>query len=172
MKLIKSYKKEEKIFGFKLDEGTRAVVEILSRNVPTEEIVDLLSKITEDFDTKFGTRNDAIASFNSYRKFLKRSRIINTIVPAAVEFVSLASIMALATQATYGIGYKHGINNNLLEEGRRLFLDYLTESARKNPDGKVIRVSNKATDEVAYLVTKFVTEKPEAFDNNNITKLA
>ena len=172
MKLIKSYKKEEKIFGFKLDEGTRAIVEILSRNVPTEEMVDLLSKITEDFDTKFGTRNEAIAKFNSYRKFLKRSRIINTIVPTVVEFVSLASIIALATQATYGIGYKHGVNNNLLEDGRRLFLDYLAESARKNPDGKVIKITNEVTDEVAYLVTKFVTEKPETFNDNDLTKLA
>ena len=92
--------------------------------------------------------------------------------PTVVEFVSLASIMALATQATYGIGYKHGINNNLLEDGRRLFLDYLAESARKNPDGKVIKITNEVTDEVAYLVTKFVTEKPEAFNDNDLTKLA
>ena len=159
MKIFNYPKKEKKLFGKELPERTRNVTKTLVKLGYDNEII---VKLLKAMDIEVPSEN-----FDKYLKYIKHDLTFNdclyfgagvAIGIGTAYFIYKIGFADGVTKALDSDMYKDLIKDKVCDGKEQLINDILSDAATK-PQGCVIGVGK-----IGYLVTKFVTERPDGFD--------
>ncbi len=159
MKIFNYPKKEKKLFGKELPERTRNVTKTLVKIGYDDERI---MKLLEAMDIEAPSEN-----FDKYLKYIKHDFTFNDCL-----YIGAGVAIGIgAAYAIYKIGFADGtskaldsdmykdlITDKVCDGKEQLINDILSDAVTK-PGGCVVGVGK-----IGYLVTKFVTERPDGFD--------
>lgn len=159
MKIFNYPKKEKKLFGKELPEETRNMIKtLINLSYDDTRIVELLNAM--DFEVPS-------ENFDKYLKFIRHDLTFNNclVIGAGIAIgVGTAYII-------YKIGSADGVTKALnsdmykdlvtekVRDGKEQLLNDILGDAATRPEGCVVKAGK-----IGYLITKFVTERPEGFD--------
>ena len=159
MKIFNYPKKEKKLFGKELPEETRNMIKtLINLGHDDTRIVKLLNAM--DFEVPS-------ENFDKYLKFIRHDLTFNNCL-----FIGAGIAIGVGTAyIIYKIGSVDGVTKALdsdmykdlvaekVRDGKEQLINDILSDAVTRPEGCVVRAGK-----IGYLVTKFVTERPDGFD--------
>jgi hypothetical protein len=160
-------KKEQKIFGFELSDGTRAVIKMLSEGskTPVSEAMEVVS-ICKEFDQI--PDDELEKDLEKYMKIIRRRYIIRNI--ADIGFT--CGTIAYTSYLCYNLGVTSGVKaalssdayNNVRDNAKEELLDELETKALE--DGQAAVKHNLNDGSERWLVCHVENEKPECYNED------
>ena len=183
MRIFNYAKKEKKLLGFELNDVQRFGISIAKskeRFYDTDKTLNLidLGPDSEKVKNSGLTYDQFKVNFEKYIKWIKRNEKLDDVLFG----LTTGAMIGCATYIAYRIGVHEGIANALNsdshkflrkafnDEGKRKLMDEILNAAKKDPAGFVIAYSPDSYDPkeaIGYLVTQYVTEKPDNFIAEN-----